>query len=71
MPQTDLNTAVSTAKRICKKIASTDINGKNITVSIGVSEATKLLDYPVELLKRTDDALYEAKRKGKNQVVSI
>ena len=71
MPQTNLDTAVSTAKRICKKIASTDINGKSITVSVGVSEATKSVIYPAELLKQTDEALYKAKSKGKNQVVFI
>lgn len=71
MPQTNIDTALTTAKRVCKKIASTDINGKNITVSIGVSEATKSLDNMVEFLKRTDDALYQAKNKGKNQVEYI
>ena len=71
MPQTNIDTAVSIAKRICEKIASTDINGKNITVSIGVSEATKSSDNMVEFLKRTDDALYKAKSQGKNQVVYL
>jgi len=71
MPQTNLDTAVSIAKRVCKNIADTDINGKTITVSIGVSEATESIVYPAELLKHTDDALYEAKSKGKNQVVYI
>ena len=71
MPQTNLNIAVSTAKRICKNIANTDINGKNITVSIGVSEARKSILNSAELLKLADDALYKAKIQGKNQVFYI
>lgn len=69
MPQTNLDTAVSIANRICKNIANTKINGKAVTVSIGVSEARKSVVYPAELLKLTDDALYKAKTQGKNQVV--
>jgi diguanylate cyclase (GGDEF)-like protein len=39
------------------------------TVSIGITELSAG-DSPADLLKRADEALYEAKRKGKNRVVA-
>jgi diguanylate cyclase (GGDEF)-like protein len=39
-----------------------------MTVSIGMSQYKKG-DTPKELISRADNALYEAKRKGKNCVV--
>jgi len=69
MPQANITAAVEIARRVCQNIATTDINGKNITVSIGVSEATKAISSSKELLKLTDNALYKAKSLGKNQVV--
>ncbi|MCK5111457.1 MAG: diguanylate cyclase [Arcobacteraceae bacterium] len=41
---------------------------ENITVSIGISSFIKD-DTPISLFKRVDDALYEAKRNGRNCVV--
>ncbi len=69
MPQADIIAAAEIAKRVCQNIANTNINGKNITVSIGVKEANKSIASSKEFLKLTDDALYKAKSLGKNQVV--
>ena len=69
MPQTDLNTALEVAERIRKKIEDTDIDGENITVSIGVSQANSSIKMSKTLLKFADDALYQAKRQGKNKIV--
>jgi diguanylate cyclase (GGDEF)-like protein len=41
-----------------------------ITVSIGVAAATDLPDTAVQLIANADAALYEAKRGGRNRVVS-
>ncbi len=73
MPNTELDVATLLAERTRKEIEKLKVpyNGETIsmTVSIGVSqvdlEEEETLD-PV--LKRADDALYTAKKKGRNQV---
>ena len=42
----------------------------HITFSVGVATATKTYKTPEEVIKRADHALYEAKEKGRNRVVS-
>jgi diguanylate cyclase (GGDEF)-like protein/PAS domain S-box-containing protein len=75
LPETGIETAVSLAERLRQNIATillktasgTDIT---ITVSIGVAEydASELVN---SFVRRADDGVYEAKRKGKNQVIAI
>jgi len=76
LPQTDAMEAVSLAERIRKRIAHNPVPiGDNeeigITVSIGVSQLDQNND-PEEAGKRlissADGALYEAKRRGRDQV---
>ncbi|MCD6489177.1 MAG: diguanylate cyclase [Thermodesulfobacterium sp.] len=53
-----------------KNIEKFSINGIKITASIGLScyAPEKSLD---DILKQADDALYEAKRNGKNCILCI
>jgi diguanylate cyclase (GGDEF)-like protein len=69
MPQTDIEIAFDVAQRIRQKIEDADIDGKSLTISIGVSETTSSVKSADELLKMADEALYQAKANGKNQVV--
>ncbi len=69
MPQTELDTALEVAERIRKRIESTDFDGKNVTVSIGVSQTNSSIKMSKTLLKLADDALYQAKNQGKNKIV--
>jgi polar amino acid transport system substrate-binding protein len=66
---TGLEGANVLAERLRKAIESYKIDtvGK-ITVSLGVTQFRQG-DTEESLIKRADDALYEAKRAGKNQVV--
>jgi two-component system cell cycle response regulator len=41
-----------------------------VTVSIGISSLASTQDTPEILLKRADEALYEAKRAGRNRVAA-
>jgi diguanylate cyclase (GGDEF)-like protein len=74
LPETDLAGGGATAERLRAAIAETAIDTGNavlkVTISIGVtllSQADRELD---ALLKRADDAMYEAKRNGRNRVVA-
>ena len=71
---TDADGAISIAENIRKQIETEAVRheGKSITVttSIGVVTAIPSLDmHPEQWLSLADQALYEAKRRGRNQVV--
>jgi len=71
LPHTDLDEGKRLAERLCSVIAQSDIEAEDkilrITVSIGVSQLLPGDDRIDDVLKRADDAMYEAKRKGRNQ----
>lgn len=73
LPETDIEQAQNFAERLCSKISNivvtTQTSNISFTSSIGVAtryaECTKL----EQLIAYADAALYEAKNKGRNQVV--
>ncbi|HDQ40415.1 MAG TPA: diguanylate cyclase [Desulfonatronum sp.] len=73
LPQTDLDAACLSAERLREHIANSTLSyaGTDIslTVSIGVTDYRQENSSEDELYKRADDALYEAKNKGRNMVV--
>ncbi len=73
LPGTDLQAAHAIAERMRKMVASKSFAvaaGKTIpvTVSIGVTSLEGVDDSPTKILKRADEALYSAKREGRNRV---
>ncbi|MCC6134966.1 MAG: sensor domain-containing diguanylate cyclase [Candidatus Contendobacter sp.] len=75
LPQTGLEAALGTAERLRQAIAQTTLpltTGRMLrfTVSIGVSAGAAQTVSLQDLLKRADRALYVAKDRGRNQVVS-
>jgi diguanylate cyclase (GGDEF)-like protein len=55
------------AEKLRKIIENHDFGGLNVTVSFGVTYVKKD-DNEETLLQRVDEALYEAKNNGRNQV---
>lgn len=76
LPETDTKEALETADRIKRKIEEfriTDEKGKIIYVTVSIGVATYPKDGTTSrlLLNNADHALYAAKLKGKNRVVSF
>ncbi|NWG47248.1 MAG: PleD family two-component system response regulator [Alphaproteobacteria bacterium] len=76
MPDTDLSFAYAIAERLRKDVemrpfeVSTPSGRLDVTVSIGVTACEGTGDTAEKLLKRADEALYTAKRDGRNRVVA-
>ena len=76
MPDTDAALAMLVGERLRQKIAGDRFrirdseDGIAVTVSIGIASLMSADDTPDVLLKRADDALYRAKRDGRNRVVA-
>ncbi|MCM3789368.1 sensor domain-containing diguanylate cyclase [Domibacillus indicus] len=70
LPDTGLETAQIAAERIRKTLETTNSpTGKPVTVSIGIGNTSAMpIDFKA-LLNMTDQALYRAKREGRNKVV--
>ncbi len=74
MPDTTIQRAYQTGERLRALIAAEPFSiggGKSIrvTTSVGLATLQKLEDTPDTLIKRADNGLYAAKRRGRNRVV--
>jgi two-component system cell cycle response regulator len=76
MPDTDLNFAYMVAERLRQAVADAPFSITSapgqlpVTISIGVTASEGTGDTAEALLKRADQALYRAKRDGRNRVVA-
>ncbi len=72
-PETDLKGASLVAERVRHAISKLEFHSEknrfSVTVSIGISELFDSSDKMESMVKRGDDALYKAKRNGRNLVV--
>ena len=72
LPETALSGAMVVAERIRMAVESFNFASlgcqHGVTISIGISEFPTTDTEPEELVKRADDALYEAKTSGRNRV---
>ena len=68
LPETGMPEALEIAERIRARIADEVLPGRRTTVSIGVAEFPLHGDSPEQVIAAADEALYEAKREGRNKV---
>jgi diguanylate cyclase len=75
LPEAALNESLEVAERIRTTVAEEPFifrdSSLSVTVSLGVSELREDVHSAEMLLKLADEALYEAKRRGRNKVVSV
>jgi diguanylate cyclase (GGDEF)-like protein/PAS domain S-box-containing protein len=72
LPDTDAQAAIVTAERLRAAIADMRVavgNSGEIRVTVSIGVAVPRNDDLNDLLRRADDALYEAKSKGRNRVI--
>jgi two-component system, cell cycle response regulator len=76
MPDTDLTFAYMVAERLRQAVADTPFtigvapSQLSVTISVGVTATEGASDTAEALLRRADQALYRAKRDGRNRVVA-
>jgi diguanylate cyclase (GGDEF)-like protein len=74
-PGTDILAARQLGERLRAAIADHEPDysrpGRSVTVSVGLSAFLPGDDYMEEVMNRADNALYEAKRAGRNQVLVL
>jgi len=76
MPETDMELASTVAERLRRSVETSAFaisrapHNLNITISIGIASSQGTGDSADSLLHRADQALYRAKREGRNRVVA-
>ena len=75
LPDTDKHSAKHIGERIRKQVEDNPFehNGQHysITISVGIASNEGQLTTPARIIEAADIALYEAKQRGRNQVVSL
>ena len=71
MPETDASLADAAAKRLIASLRNVFKGTPNVTASIGVVSCTATEASTDDLLRRADQAMYDAKKAGKDRVVQV
>lgn len=75
LPETEIDNAIHFAEMLRKVVENKTFTFQDITIqltiSLGVTAMNEEIKSSEVLLKKADDALYEAKRTGRNKVISI
>ena len=71
MPETDAQLADAAAKRLVAGLRTVFKGTPNVTASIGVVSCTATEASIDDLLRRADQAMYDAKKLGKDRVVQV
>lgn len=68
LPQTNSSEAQIIAERVRQRVDSADFPNRKVTISVGVASCSPLVCTAADVIKAADEALYEAKRRGRNNV---
>lgn len=68
LPQTALSEAVTIAERVRERVERTVFPHRKVTISIGIAACTQSISTVEKLIQSADQALYEAKSAGRNNV---
>lgn len=71
MPETEAQVADAAAKRLAAGLRNVFKGTPNVTASIGVVSCTATDANTDDLLRRADQAMYDAKKMGKDRVVQV
>jgi len=69
LPQCELSNAVLAGERIRTRLARESFDGRKVTISVGAAEFPMHGDTAAGVIAAADEALYEAKRLGRDQVI--
>lgn len=68
LPETDMDGALNYAEKLRVSVAAITGLKRSITISLGITMLNQDIDKPETLIQRADQALYEAKKAGRNRI---
>ena len=69
LPESDEASAMGLARRVMQRVAAEDWDNEALTISVGMAAMNESLENGFQLVELADEALYAAKRAGKNRVM--
>ena len=69
LPESGEASAMGLARRVMQRVAAEEWNNETLTISVGMAAMNESLENGFQLVELADEALYAAKRAGKNRVI--
>jgi diguanylate cyclase (GGDEF)-like protein len=69
LPESGEEGAMGLARRVMQRVATEEWENEAVTVSMGMASMNESMENGFQLVELADDALYAAKRAGKNRVM--
>jgi diguanylate cyclase (GGDEF)-like protein/PAS domain S-box-containing protein len=69
LPESGEESAMGLARRVMQRVATEDWENETLTISVGMAAMNESLESGFQLVELADEALYAAKRAGKNRVM--
>jgi diguanylate cyclase (GGDEF)-like protein/PAS domain S-box-containing protein len=69
LPESGEDSAMGLARRVMQRVATEDWENEPLTISVGMAAMNESLESGFQLVELADEALYAAKRAGKNRVM--